>query len=286
MIIFIKTNDSEISLEIESSATLYYLHKKTKDILKKSGNLILDGKLVKRSKKITLEERGIKEESKLHFKEIQSLKISATFEGREETIVVPSRSDVTIRDIKQEIRNKWPDEESFFQELPRVFYRDQELNNNDIATDVLTNGAKIRVKRLKCKSNLNKNNKNNANNNNINNNNNDVEIIQIKDDNQINKTSWDPIYLKGKTFKTKSLSSAMTAAVLVIIGDEGVGKTSLIITHTTNNFPSKSIPTICEYYSAIVTFKERRVSLGITDTSLQVDYDYLLLLLIQELIFF
>ena len=173
MIIFIKTSDSEVPLEIESSATLFDLHKKAKERLGKSGNLIFAGKLIKESKKITLEENGIKGESKLHFKEIQNLKISATFEGTEETIIVPARSDVTIRDVKREIRNKWPDEASFFRELPRVFYRDQELNNNEIATDVLTNGAKIRVEKLKSKNNNNEGDD-------------DIEIIPIKNDNQIN----------------------------------------------------------------------------------------------------
>ena len=366
MIIFIITSGNELPLEIESSATLYELHIKIKERLGTKGNLILAGKSLKESKKITLEERGIKEESKLHFKEFQNFKIIAKFEEKEEIIIFPSISDVTIRDIKLEIRNKWAEEVSLDQELPRVFYGDEELNENEFVTDVLTNGAKIRVESLKCNSKSNNNNNNNNNkdneveiipiredkinndqtdnfdtlikqniekknnfvdnNNNNNNNNNDTCVDQIdkceetkeerkvedkvekkknekekekeeetKKEKQKKKSNTDlnndlaksrktklfkskkpiptdPISLKGKTFKTKQLFPS-TAVKLVTIGEVGVGKTSMLITFTSNEFPLEYIPTVFDNYSPIVMYKECCVLLGLWDIGGQESYD-------------
>ena len=62
---------------------------------------------------------------------------------------------------------------------------------------------------------------------------------------------------------------------LVTEGDCGVGKTSLLITYETKNFPLEYCPTVFDNNSVYVTFNEHAVDLDLWDTAGEEEYEKL-----------
>jgi hypothetical protein len=60
----------------------------------------------------------------------------------------------------------------------------------------------------------------------------------------------------------------------VIIGDCGVGKSSLVVSYTTNDFPTQYVPTAFDNYSVDVSVGTRLVHFDICDTGGKVNNMY------------
>ncbi|KRY89027.1 Rho-related GTP-binding protein RhoU, partial [Trichinella pseudospiralis] len=61
----------------------------------------------------------------------------------------------------------------------------------------------------------------------------------------------------------------------VLVGDGAVGKTSLIVSYTTNGYPQEYVPTAFDNYSVHVTVNDQPIRLQLCDTAGQEDFDTL-----------
>lgn len=62
----------------------------------------------------------------------------------------------------------------------------------------------------------------------------------------------------------------------VLVGDGAVGKTSLVVSYTTNGYPTEYVPTAFDNYKVIVTVDNQPYRLQLCDTAGQDDFDSLI----------
>ncbi|ELU01148.1 hypothetical protein CAPTEDRAFT_94321, partial [Capitella teleta] len=61
----------------------------------------------------------------------------------------------------------------------------------------------------------------------------------------------------------------------VLVGDGAIGKTSLIVSYTTNGYPLEYVPTAYDNYAVVVTVDNKPIRLQLCDTAGQDDFDSL-----------
>ena len=60
---------------------------------------------------------------------------------------------------------------------------------------------------------------------------------------------------------------------MVVVGDCAVGKTCVLISYTSNEFPKAYVPTVFETYTKVTEIGGRFYTLGLCDTAGQEEYD-------------
>lgn len=106
------------SLELKSHGGIPFVN----PVLSFAGIKLQNGKL---------SDYNIGNEARLHLREkvIKTIRILATFDGRTREVEVPT--DSTIRDLKRQIRNVFPEEQSFGRALPEI-RKDEKTLSNDL----------------------------------------------------------------------------------------------------------------------------------------------------------
>ncbi|XP_006640291.1 rho-related GTP-binding protein RhoF [Lepisosteus oculatus] len=77
------------------------------------------------------------------------------------------------------------------------------------------------------------------------------------------------------TARSNGTSKGHEELKVVIVGDGGCGKTSLLMVYAKGDFPEKYAPSVFEKYVTTIRFGSKEINLNLYDTAGQEDYDRL-----------
>ena len=60
----------------------------------------------------------------------------------------------------------------------------------------------------------------------------------------------------------------------VLVGDDDIGKTSLLITYNSNKFPSNYVPSVLDDFAVNIKINNTTYTLHLVDTANDIDFDY------------
>ncbi|XP_011607906.1 ras homolog family member Ua isoform X3 [Takifugu rubripes] len=80
---------------------------------------------------------------------------------------------------------------------------------------------------------------------------------------------------RRSTLGPESARGAERRVKCVLVGDGAVGKTSLVVSYTTNGYPTEYVPTAFDNFSAVVSVEGKPVKLQLCDTAGQEEFDKL-----------
>lgn len=82
-----------------------------------------------------------------------------------------------------------------------------------------------------------------------------------------------PNYALEKSGEIPDIVPKLDRLKCVVVGDGAIGKTSLLVSYTTNGYPDKYIPTVHDYYTVRITVGNRPIMFQLFDTAGQEQFE-------------
>eukprot|EP00005_Dracoamoeba_jomungandri_P011644 CAMPEP_0174264740 /NCGR_PEP_ID=MMETSP0439-20130205/23720_1 /TAXON_ID=0 /ORGANISM="Stereomyxa ramosa, Strain Chinc5" /LENGTH=648 /DNA_ID=CAMNT_0015350787 /DNA_START=28 /DNA_END=1970 /DNA_ORIENTATION=+ len=147
MLIFVKSPTGRtFTIDVELTDTIADVEAKLSEFVDPPFGLAYAGKILQSG---TLQSNNVKMESILHLVPPKKVQVLVVFKGESRPVEVPSLK-VTVRDLKRQVRNVFPEEESFGRSLPILKNGSTVLSNSkSLAACGISGGETLVAKRVK-----------------------------------------------------------------------------------------------------------------------------------------